>query len=310
MDEFRLIDQYFKPLAAGFKGSLNLADDAAVITPPPGCDLVITKDAITAGVHFIGSEDASLIARKLLRVNLSDLAAMGAAPLAYFLAIMLPKDTKPEWVEKFAEGLAADQREFGIHLAGGDTISTQGPLSFSLTAMGTVPAGKALTRSAAKAGDTIYVSGTLGDSALGLQALRKGPRNDFLEQRYLLPQPRMALGQKLYGIAHAVMDISDGLLQDLGHICKASGVGAKVERHRLPLSAAASALIQKDDRLWDCITSGGDDYELLFTAPEENRAVAESLGTAIGTITEGSGITLLDASGCELPVTHSGFRHF
>ncbi len=319
MDEFSLISTYFKPLARGFPGSLNLGDDAAIISVPAGSELVVTKDAVSVGVHFIGNEDARLIAKKSLRVNLSDLAAMGATPLCYFLAMMLPKGTTEDWLKRFAEGLAEDQNEFHIHLAGGDTISTQGTLSFSVTAIGTVPAGKALRRSGAKMGDTIYVSGTLGDSALGLQLLRHPGvgRDPYLINRYYLPQPRISLGQKLISIAHACMDISDGLVQDLGHICKISGVGATINRDKLPLSKSVRKCIEGDEEFWDCALSGGDDYELLFTAPPEKeptiKALAEDLKlplTAIGKITGDDGITLLDETGKPLVITGRGFKHF
>lgn len=317
MDEFDLIKTYFAPLAREFSGSLGLIDDAAVIAVPLGQELVITKDAISEGVHFIGNENPSQLAKKLLRVNLSDLAAMGAKPLCYFLALMLPKETSEEWIKNFADGLAEDQREFSIHLAGGDTTSTHGALSFSMTALGTVPAGKALKRSGAKQGDKVYVSGTLGDSALGLMALRSESKDDFLIRRYLLPEPRIALGQKLIGTATACMDISDGLVQDLGHICRASGVGATIYRDTLPLSEPARALIQKDSNLWEAPLSGGDDYELLFTVSEKNHSVLETLSRElhppimmIGEITEGNGVRALDATGNEITLTKKGFRHF
>jgi len=317
MDEFDLIETYFKPLSQGYGGSLGLKDDGAIIAVPPGQELVITKDAISAGVHFIGDESPPLIAKKLLRVNLSDLAAMGAQPLAYFLALMLPKDMKAEWVKNFAQGLEEDQREFGIHLAGGDTISTYGPLSFSITALGTILAGKALRRSGARPGDGIYVSGTLGDSTLGLLSLQQGKGESFLEQRYLVPQPRIVLGRKLQGIAHATMDISDGLMQDLSHICRASGVGAVIHRAHIPLSPQAAALISKESALWSAPLCGGDDYELLFTAAEEQasqlNAVAIALNlslTRIGTINKSANIQLLDESGNECELAYKGFKHF
>lgn len=321
MDEFGLIKKYFLPLAEQYEGSLKLADDAALIAAPPGKEIVITKDAISEGVHFLGDEDAALIARKLLRVNLSDLAAMGASPLCYFIAAMLPKDIGEEWIRHFALGLKEDQLRYAIALAGGDTVATMGALSLSLTAVGTVDAGTALRRSGARTGDTIYVSGTLGDSALGLKLLQgeiDAPEavREFLERRYLLPEPHIALGHKLVGVASACMDVSDGLLQDLGHICEASGVGATVHRHLLPRSKAAQALLDMDRGLWDAVTGGGDDYQLLFTAPADKEtkihAIAHELElplTNIGVIEKGQSVYLLDESG--KPVTAvSGFRHF
>jgi thiamine-monophosphate kinase len=322
MDEFSFISDILKPLARGFAGSLGLSDDAAVFTPPPGHDLVVTKDAISEGIHFTGQEDPALLAQKLLRVNLSDLAAMGATPLCYFLALMLPQAPQPEWLARFAEGLAQDQTLYNIHLAGGDTIATRGFFCASLTALGTVPAGKALRRNAAQTGDQIYVSGTLGDSALGLALVQNRldglPAADrhWLEERYFLPQPRMALGEKLAGTAHAVMDISDGLLQDMGHICTASGTAAVIDRHRLPLSQAVAALIANNPALWEYVFAGGDDYELLFTVPADKEAGIEALSvslglrlTAIGNITEGSGVTLRDEQGQALPVSRTGYNH-
>ena len=323
MDEFDLIKTYFAPLAKGFTGSLNLTDDAALLSLPLGCELVVTTDAINRGVHFIGDEeDPALIARKLLRVNLSDLAAMGATPLCYFLALMLPEDTESQWVKRFAEGLHEDQSLFRIHLAGGDTSATKEGMSFCVTAMGSVPAGKALRRSGAKIGDAIYVSGTLGDSALGLQLLQhkvqvRGEDKLFLEERYFLPEPRLELGQKLIGIASACMDVSDGLVQDLGHICEISGVGATVQRDKLPLSAPAKKLIEAANALWNCALAGGDDYELLFTASSEKellvRELSAELGlplTKVGEIIEGTEVGVRDKSGRVIPVKHKGFQHF
>lgn len=311
MDEFGIIQTYFSPLAKGFPGSLNLKDDAALLHAPAGCELVATTDALIAGVHFLGHEDASLIARKALRVNLSDLAAMGARPMAYLLALMLPKNTKPAWLARFAAGLAQDQRLFSLHLAGGDTTATPGPLSLSITAFGSAPKGKALKRSGARPGDSIYVSGTLGDSALGLASLRgklksrlSGSDREFLEDRYLLPQPRVALGQKLLETANACMDISDGLVQDLEHICAASGTGADIHAGRLPLSKAAASL----PGALSAALCGGDDYELLFTAPPEKPVPGDC--TAIGEITKGKGVRVLDAKGKPITLARKGFKHF
>lgn len=323
MDEFGLIATYFRPLAAGFAGSLDLTDDAALIDVPAGERLVITKDAIVEGVHFIGNEDAALIARKLLRVNLSDLAGKGARPLCYFLAAMLPRHMDERWIAGFAEGLAEDQRTFGIHLAGGDTTATSGPLSLSLTALGTMPEGTMLRRSGAKAGDDVYVSGTLGDGALGLKLLQghTGPLSDahrsYLQQRYLLPEPRVATGMALRGIASASMDISDGLVQDLGHLCTASGIGAMIEVARIPLSPAGREWMEKDANIIEIALTGGDDYELLVTAPPSQadaiQTIAKEIGvtlTRVGIMTEGSGVTVKDAQGNPLTLPRKGYRHF
>jgi thiamine-monophosphate kinase len=321
MDEFGLIRKYFAPLAAEYEGSLALCDDAAIVDVPKGKELVITKDAISEGVHFLGSEDADLIAKKLLRVNLSDLAAMGAQPLCYFLAAILPKQTEENWVAEFARGLFEDQGRYAVYLAGGDTISTQGKLSFSITALGTVEKGKALRRSGAKPGDKIYVSGTVGDSALGLKMLQGGLSatpaiQKYLEQKYFLPEPHIALGQRLVGIASACMDVSDGLAQDLGHIAGASQVGAVIFRNQIPRSKQTQALLAKDDTLWKSILGGGDDYQLLFTVPAAKEkhlpALANELQlplTSIGEIREGRGVAVLDEN--KKPLAEAkGFSHF
>lgn len=276
MNEFDIIKRYFVPLAEQFPGSLLLRDDAAVLDVPAGQQLVVTKDAISEGIHFIGNEDPAFIAQKLLRTNLSDLAAMGATPWCYFLSVMLPHTTDEAFIKRFCEGLAIDQKTYAIHLAGGDTIATNGTLSFSLTAHGLVPYGQALKRSGAKVGDHIYITGTIGDSALGLRILQnKLPQaailNDdekqFLINRYLLPQPRVQEGLELRGVATACMDVSDGLVQDAQKLCAASGVGAEIHLEQLPLSEPARKLVMHDLALWPVIYNGGDDYELIFTVP-------------------------------------------
>ncbi len=280
--------------------------------------LVLTKDAMVAGVHFLEDDPPAQIAQKLLRVNLSDLAAMGAAPLGYLLALARAKETPESWLADFCQGLAADQAEFGIGLLGGDTVSTPGPLTLSLTAIGQVPKGQALRRSGAKAGDDLWVSGTLGDGALGLLVLQgqldpPPAARAFLIERYRLPQPRLALGQALRGLAHAALDVSDGLLADLGHILETSGVGAELWADRLPLSPAARDL----PGARDAALAGGDDYELLFTAPAMRRddvaALSKSLDlpiTRIGQIQAESGLHVLDAAGRELHPRRAGWQHF
>jgi len=319
LGEFEFIAQKLRPLAAGTPGALGLEDDAALVDPPAGSQLVVTKDAMVAGVHFLADDPPGEIARKLLRVNLSDLAAMGAAPLGYLLALIRSKETSEDWLAAFCQGLAADQATFGIGLLGGDTVSTPGPLALSLTALGHVPRGEALLRRGARPGDEIWVSGTLGDGALGLEVL-KGAREVAKEEvraalieRYRLPTPRLALGQALRGLASAAIDVSDGLLADLGHILETSGVGAEVRAEALPLSAAARDL--PDAR--GAALAGGDDYELLFTAaPERGAAIgalARRLGlplTRIGAIHAGPGLRVLDAAGRELPVERTGWQHF
>ncbi len=302
MNEFDFIKTLLRPLAG--EGSFALSDDAASIRVPDLHELVITKDALVRGVHFIGTEPASQIARKALRVNLSDCAAMGAKPFSYLLALMLPPGITEEWLGSFVQGLKTDQEHFGVSLLGGDTTRSKSELAVSITMLGLVPHGKALRRNGAKTGDGIYVSGTIGDGALGL--IHK--YDTFLLQRYQLPEPRIALGQKLQGIATSCMDISDGLAQDLGHICAASGTGAIIEWNKIPLSDAARTCNPEPE----IILAGGDDYELLFTVPPSAAPqLANMQGiTRIGSITEGGGVKILDASGAPIPLTRKGYRHF
>ena len=293
--EFSLIARHFRRLAG--PGSLDLSDDAAVFDPPPGRQLVAAADAMVEGVHFLPDDPPETIGAKLLRVNLSDLAAMGAAPLGYLLTVALPRGTPDGWTAAFAAGLAADGERFGIHALGGDTVSTPGPATFSLTILGTVAPGAALRRGGARPGDRVWVSGTLGDGALGLRVLRNELAPDaagHLARRYRLPEPRLALGAALSGVARAAMDVSDGLVQDLGHLCRASGCGAAVEAALLPLSDAARAAVGADPALLSLALTGGDDYELLFAAPPERseevlaRAeAADTVVTLIGAFVEG-----------------------
>jgi thiamine-monophosphate kinase len=294
-EEFSRIARHFRPLAGA--GALGLADDAAVLTPPPGRELVIAADAMVQGVHFLPDDPPDLVARKLLRTNLSDLAAMGAEPWGYLLTVAVPRATPDAWFAAFAAGLAHDQAEYGVVLLGGDSTSTSGPINLSLTILGTVLPGKALRRHGAQPGDGIFVTGTIGDGALGLLAA-KGEifdPNGFLADRYRLPQPRLELGLRLHGIAHAAMDISDGLIQDLEHLCRASGLGATIHADAVPLSTAARASIAaashpRGGRISEtpfaettatptlelCLT-GGDDYELLLAVPDAHApALAET----------------------------------
>lgn len=279
--EFALIARHFRPLAG--EGALDLSDDAAVIPGPDGTELVLAADAMVAGVHFLPDDPPETIGRKLLRVNLSDLAAMGAAPLGYLMTVALPHGTADAWLAAFAAGLAEDQRGFGLSVLGGDTVSTPGPLALSLTILGSVPRGQAVRRAGARPGDDVWVSGRIGDGWLGLRAARgEWPDPDgALARRYRLPEPRLALGQALRGVARAMMDVSDGLLQDLSHLARLAGCGAEVEAARIPVSDPAAPVA--------ALAAGGDDYELLFAAAPGDRARVAALGnvTRIGRFVEG-----------------------
>jgi len=321
LGEFERIARFFAPLAA--PGALGLTDDVAVIDGPDGEEYVLKTDAIVEGVHFLPDDPPDLVARKLLRVNLSDLAGKGAAPVGYLLMTALPRSRDEDWLAAFAAGLAADQIAYGIGLLGGDSTATEGPATLSATVIGRVARGRAVLRSTAKPGDLVYVSGTLGDAALGLLALRSelpaldSAHRAFLTDRYRLPQPRLRLGQRLVGVAQAMMDISDGLVGDLGHICATSGVSATIEAAALPLSAAAQAVIAAEPERLAAALGGGDDYELLLTVATGRAAAIPMLAaetgvplTRIGRIEAGSGVKVLGADGRVLPVKVAGYRHF
>ena len=316
--EFALIARHFRPLAG--EGALDLGDDAALLTPPAGPQLVLAADALVAGVHFLPDDPPGMIARKLLRVNLSDLAAMGAAPLGYLMTTAFTRGTADSWIAAFVAGLAEDQERFGIAVLGGDTVATPGPACFSLTIIGVVPPGQALHRRGAQIGDDIWVSGSIGDGALGLRVLQGKLAADaegHLARRYRLPEPRLALGQALRGVARAAMDVSDGLVQDLGHLCRAAGCGAEVIADAVPLSAAASAALAGDAALLPLILTGGDDYELLFAAAPEDaaavRAAGEKAGVPVarlGRFIAGEGVVVRDGSGAAITLPQGGWSHF
>jgi thiamine-monophosphate kinase len=282
--EFSLIARHFRPLAG--PGALDLSDDAAVFMPPAGRELVIAADAMVAGVHFLPHDPADLVARKLLRTNLSDLAAMGAEPFGYLMTVSAPRDTPDAWFAAFAAGLAVDQAMFGVHVLGGDTTSTPGPISLSLTILGSVLPGQAVRRHGAMPGHGIWVSGTIGDGALGLLAAtgRLPDPDGFLADRYHVPQPR--LGLAVHGIVAACMDVSDGLVQDLGHLCRAGGVAAALDAGHVPLSNAARRA--GAEHLERCLT-GGDDYELVMAVAPENEGALQA-----------------HAASCGIPVTRIG----
>lgn len=272
LDEFGQIARLYRPLTRGAPEALDLLDDAAVIPSRPGFDLVVTKDAMVEGVHFLSGEAPDLIARKLLRVNLSDLAAKGAAPYGYFLAVAWPKSF--DWPARrlFADGLALDGEAFDLTLLGGDTVSTTGPLTLSLTMLGWVPAGRVVRRGGGRPGDLLMVSGTIGDGVLGLAAARgEIPDEDgYLAGRYRLPTPRLDLKAGLSASATAAADVSDGLVADAGHVARASGCGLRIDLDRLPLSPSAQTwLAGQEDRIAALIAlaSGGDDYEIVCAAP-------------------------------------------
>ncbi|HTI67385.1 MAG TPA: thiamine-phosphate kinase [Caulobacteraceae bacterium] len=320
-DEFETIARLFRPLTQGAPEALGLADDAAVIPSRPGFDLVITKDAVVEGVHFLPRDAPGDVARKLLRVNLSDLAAKGATPYGYFLAIAWPPGYGEIERAAFAAGLAHDQASFGIRLLGGDTVSTPGPLTASVTMLGWVPAGAMVRRDGARPGQVLLVTGTIGDSGLGLKAaqgLLEGDGAEMLAARYRTPEPRLSLREALRAHASACIDISDGLIADAIHLEEAGKVAIQIDLERLPLSPAARswlALQPSDAAGLVELASCGDDYELLLTAdpaaaiPLALAAAAAGFAlTPIGRVFEGAGTTVL-RYGRPVLVQKTGWRH-
>jgi len=326
--EFELIARYFAPLARAFPGAYGLLDDAAVISPASGNELVAKSDVIVGGVDFLPDAAADVVARKGLRVNLSDLAAKGATPRAYLLDLVLPDTVDEAWIAAFVAGLARDQAEYGVHLIGGDTSSTSGPITVAVSALGEAPIGRIVRRGGAQADDTVFVTGTIGDAALGLAVLRASlPALDpvsaaFLVDRHRLPQPRVALGPRLIGIATAAIDVSDGLVADLRHVCAVSRLSAVIEARSVPLSPAARVAIGGDPQRLATALTGGDDYEILFTAPPAAAVriaeLARSSGvpiTPIGRMTAPSEVDqprvlVLDDRGQPMGFASEGWTHF
>jgi thiamine-monophosphate kinase len=323
-DEFAWIARDLAPLAEGAPEAFGLIDDAAAIPSRPGFDLIVSKDAIVEGVHFLPGDAPDLVARKLLRVNLSDLAAKGADPYGYFLAVAWP--SAYGWPERaaFARGLAEDQARFGLKLFGGDTVATPGPLTASLTILGWTPAGRMLRRAGATPGDLILVSGTIGDGGLGLLSAKGlSVRNSYLEadwlaDRYRLPQPRLGLRDALRDHAHAAMDVSDGLIADAAKLAAASGVGLEIDLDQMPLSGPAAAwLASADDRTAALVelATGGDDYEIICAASVEAApallAAAIDAGIAlapVGRATAGAGVRVV-VGGREVQIARTGYVH-
>ena len=319
--EDSLIARYFRPLASN-PGAFGLGDDAALLKSD-GDDLVVTTDAIIENVHFLAGDPPETVARKALRVNLSDLAAKGANPAGFVLTLAL-RDADDSWLTPFARALGEDAAQFGCPLLGGDTVSTPGPLMISVTAFGRTPVGRMIHRQGAKPGDRAVVTGTIGDAFLGLDILRtkstavETAAAARLIDRYRVPQPRTGLASLLRDHAHAAMDVSDGLAGDLAKLCAASGVSARVEASLVPLSAAARSLITEGRVGIESLLAGGDDYEILCAIPEgklssfiEAAGAAGVAATAIGIIERGtSPPRFVDGSGSELVMRRLSYSHF
>jgi thiamine-monophosphate kinase len=325
--EDRLIARHFRPLAT-HPGALGLGDDAAVVAVPRGQDLVLTTDGVIEGVHFFADDPPETVAKRALRINLSDLAGKGAEPLGFLLSVALTRAAADGWLKRFVAGLRADVRKFRCPLLGGDTDRTSGPVSVTIAAFGTLPRGTMVRRAGARAGDRIVVSGTIGDAALGLilrrdpaAAKRWGldrPMRDHLLRRYRVPEPRCALAPALRQYAHGGMDVSDGLAGDLAKLCRASGVGATIDVACLPLSRAARTALAAEPTLIDTILTGGDDFEILASVSagrlDALHRAARAAGvpiTAIGRVTRGrQDARFLDARGKALEFARPSYSHF
>ena len=318
LGEFGLIDRIKAKVAASPSVPLGIGDDAAALLPTPGTLTLITSDMLLEGVHFdLSFCDPQSLGRKSLSVNLSDLAAMGAHPRQFLLSIALPADISLEFLDGFMAGVMEQAERFGVTLVGGDTCASKGGLAISITALGEQRPERVVPRSGALAGDLICLSGTVGDAAAGLGELRRGAREGFLVSRQLDPQPRVALGVALAerGLASAMIDVSDGVLADLGHICELSGVGARLDLAKLPLSDEYRAACGADP--YALALSGGEDYELLFCVPRASANEVEVLFarlglrvSLIGEITDGDGVELVTADGGAYTPALRGFEHF
>jgi thiamine-monophosphate kinase len=323
--EEAFIETYFAPLAAGARGAVGLKDDCAVLGAEPGHDFVLTTDAIAEGIHFLPGDRPDDIAWKALAVNVSDLAGKGATPVGYLLSLAVPQEPAPEWMTAFTRGLREAQEAFGLALYGGDTDRrANAPLSITIMAFGTVPSGGMIQRATARAGDFLYVSGTLGDAALGLR-LRQGlvpeavgeAERQWLERRYLRPEPRLGLREALLAGATGAMDISDGLVKDLGRLCRAAGVAARIEAKDVPLSRPAADLVARHPDLRLLALIGGDDYEVLAAVPPDRAERFERLArgggvpvSRIGWLEPGAGVVARDALGAPIDLPATGYDHF
>ena len=318
LSEFNLIRDYFANLTHGREDVvLGVGDDCALLTPPPDRELVITSDTLVEGVHFQQGTDPEALGHKSLAVNLSDLAAMGAEPAWVTLALTLPHPHS-DWLESFSRGFSSLATKYKVALVGGDT--TRGPLSITVTAHGFVQLGSALRRSGAKDGDLIFITGTLGDAALALLA-RQGNYSDTsgqeeLEQSLDRPQPRLAVGNALIGLANSAIDVSDGLVADLGHICEQSGVGARVLLNQIPITSQVKEHLLQGGN-WNTVIAGGDDYELCFTLSPEKLDLLDGIRhsldcelTQIGEIVTEPGVSCILADGTVIDNSFSGYQHF
>ncbi|MFC3032483.1 thiamine-phosphate kinase [Pseudoalteromonas fenneropenaei] len=319
MKEFELINRYFKGRGITRRDvDLGIGDDCALVSVPENCQLAVTTDTLVSGVHFFADIPPRALGHRVLAVNLSDLAAMGAEPTWVSLALTLP-DVDLPWLEAFTDGLHEIAEYYNVQIIGGDT--TQGPLTITVCAKGIIPKGKALTRGGAKVGDWIFVTGPLGDAALAIEARKRGialtPENKkALEQRFFYPTPRVAAGQVLRGMATAAIDISDGLVADIGHVLRQSRVNAVIHADKVPVSQALKDTLPEAER-WPYVLAYGDDYELLFTVPDAQKSALQAKlkqygvdAACIGQILPGEGKLEVLLRGQKLALPAKGYEHF
>ena len=320
MNEFEMIQHYFRPLTLGHTESEALQDDAAILDIPDGYDLVISSDTLNGGTHFLKKEAPANIAHKALRVNLSDMAAMGAKPYCYQMNLAFSQFPDEEWVKEFSAALLEDSKAFDIFCSGGDTTVAEGPLLVSMTVTGIVPKGKAVKRSTAQAGDLVVLTGPIGRAAVGVKVMLgvleiEYPQS-FLEVCHK-PQPRTSISAEICQYARAAVDVSDGLLADLGHVCHSSGVGAQLELDKIPFTDETKALVAADTITHETLLTGGDDYEIAMAVAPENiesftaAAAAKNVAlSVIGTFAEGQGVEVTDPAGQKMEFQRAGWTHF
>jgi len=325
--EEAIIQGYLAPLAAGHPGAFGLQDDCAALRPAPGCDFIVKTDPIAEGVHFLTGDAPEDVAWKALAVNVSDLVAKGAEPRAYLMALSFPEAPARDWLQRFAGGLAEAQAAFGLSLVGGDTDRRPGPITITVTVFGEAPTGRMIRRGTARAGDLVCVTGSLGDAALGLEIVRSPGLADalaltpadaaYLVDCYRRPRPDLRLIAPLRALATAAMDISDGLVKDLGRMCRASGVGAEIAFDQIPFSRAAEIVRKLQPDLFLARWSAGDDYRVLFAAPADRATEIAGLrigehpfAAVIGRFTAGGAVTISFRDGTPVPTASQGWDHF
>ena len=319
-NEFEIISDFFSPLARD-KGSFGLSDDVAVLSKAKGYHFIVSTDMLISEVHFFSNDDPEDIASKCIRVNISDIVSKGAIPKYYFLSIALPKETDDKWIKSFTKSLKIEQKNFNISLMGGDTVSTTGPLTINIVCIGVIEKNKLIRRNGAMPGEDIYVTGEIGSAKIGLEILKKNiiansDLENYFIKKYRLPCPRNKLGPKLINLASSSIDISDGLISDLNHICLASNVKAEVNYSLLPVSNCISQLNLTENQLKNIILNGGDDYEIIFTSNSLNSTKIFDLSkflevniTKIGMIVQGEGIEVFDKESKKIDLILDGYKH-